>query len=613
MNSLNRITIFSLLVFFLISCQKGFFDQVPDDRMTIDEVFQRRQQSEEYLANVYKYIQDEMVQTANDEAPWFGASDEGDVTYTSTFTNAMNLGNWNSSSDYYEYWSHYYAGIRSATYFIQRIDENVEILNLANGQVLIDQYKAEARALRAMFYSALVKQYGPVIILPSEAVIEPDAEASEFLLPRNTYDECIDFITNEFDLAADALPEWYNNPADYGRITKAACLAYKSRLLLYAASPLWNGNTDLADFRNQDGTQLVNQVYQEQKWKRAAEAAKAVIELNRFSLYRENNSNGEFDPFLSFQNAFLTPWNSEVIFARKHDNSNMVKRWEWRCTPRFAGGTAANNPTQQIVDAFQMENGEIPIIGYNSDGSPIINSESGYVETGFSNANTKYTETGTWNMYVNREPRFYVSIAYNGGKWVNATAFPQKIGLYFTGNTGKSGAGREFSRTGYLVRKDIHPNSNYQVSTGGIINRPVVLMRLAEIYLNYAEALNEYDPGNPDVSKYINFIRQRAGIPDLMPMNKEQIRERIHLERRIELAFERHRYFDARRWKIAEHTDGGDFFGMDVDSGTSLTDATFFKRTVFEKRVFEAPRHYLFPIPMSEIERNPNLVQNVGW
>src|SRR5690606_27118646 len=176
--------IFSLLVVSLVGCQKGFFDQVPDDRMTIDEVFQRRQQSEEYLANVYKYIQDELVQTANDEAPWLGLSDEGDITYTSTFTNAMNLGNWNSSSDYYEYWSHYYTGIRSATYFIQRIDENVEILSLPNGQALIDQYKAEARALRAMFYAALVKQYGPVILLPSEAAIEPDAEASEFLLPR---------------------------------------------------------------------------------------------------------------------------------------------------------------------------------------------------------------------------------------------------------------------------------------------------------------------------------------------------------------------------------------------------------------------------------------------
>ena len=138
-------------------------------------------------------------------------------------------------------------------------------------------------------------------------------------------------------------------------------------------------------------------------------------------------------------------------------------------------------------------------------------------------------------------------------------------------------------------------------------------MRLAEIYLGYAEALNEYAPGNADILKYTNLIRERAGIPELAAgLSKEVMRERILLERRIELAFERHRYFDSRRWLTAEKTDGGPFYGLDIDKGTSFTDLAFFKRVVFETRVF-SDKNYLFPIPQSEIDKDVNLVQNPGW
>lgn len=592
------------------SCQKGFFDQVPNDRMTIDEVFQRRLPSEQYLANIYNYLKDETGQTLANDVPWMGLSDEGDVTYTTHNIYPMNLGNWNASSNFFNFWDHYYSGIRSATYFIQRIDENTELQASESGRQLITQYKAEARALRAEFYAALLKQYGPAIILPEDKVIEPDSEASVFRLPRNTYDECVEFIVNQFDMAISSLPDWYSAPNDYGRMTKAACKAYKARTLLYAASPLWNGNTEMSSLINKDGVQLVNQVFIKDKWKRAADAAKEVINLTRFSLYKEFNVNGSINPLLSYHNALLEPWNSEIIFARKDPD---LKRWEWRSSPRFAGGTAGNGATQQLVDAYQMANGEIPITGYNADGSPIINPQSGYVEKGFSTQATSYAEVGTSNMYVNREPRFYATIAYNGGRWVNTTNFPQQIGLFFTGNTGKSGGGNNFTRTGYLIRKNIHPKSNVTL-TNGHINRPVVLLRLAEVYLSYAEALNEYDPGNPDIIRYVNLIRERAGIPNISStLSQEALRDRIWLERRTELAFERHRYFDTRRWKIAVGTDGGKFYGMNIDKGANVKDPLFFERTVFETRIFESPKHYLFPIPISEIDRNPSLVQNIGW
>lgn len=598
----------------LASCKKGFFDQIPDDRMTIDEVFQRQLESERYLANIYNYIRDESDQTLNGESPnfgvpWLGLSDEGDITYASQPTYIMNLGNWDATNNRYEFWTHYYNGIRAATYFMQNIGKNEELLRTTEGQSLIKQYHAEARALRAEFYAAMLKQFGPVIILPENEVISAQAPLEELSFPRNSYDECVDFIVAEFDKAASELPVWYTSDLDYGRMNKAVIMALKARTLLYAASPLWNGNQDLTMLKNKDGKALVNTQYNAEKWTKAANAAKEVIDLNIFSLFKQYTTGTTINALASYQNLFLEAWNSEVIFARK---SNLLgERWEWRSTPRFAGGTAGNGVTQQQVDAYQMANGEMPILGYNN-GVPIINPASGYNETGFSTAATAYTDAGTANMYVNREARFYASVTYSGSYNLNKVAFPAKIGLYFTGNSGKNGGGNNFSRTGYLTRKNIHPNSNQATSVR--VARPIIMLRLAEIYLNYSEALNEYAPGNADILKYINMIRERAGIPNLpSTLSQDQMRERIRNERRVELAFERHRWFDTRRWKIAATTDGGLFYGMNIDGGTSFTDVAFFKRTAFETRVFDAPKHYLFPIPQGDIDKNKNLVQNPGW
>nr|WP_295867582.1 RagB/SusD family nutrient uptake outer membrane protein [uncultured Chitinophaga sp.] len=582
------------------SCNKDFLNQVPDDRITIEQVFARRRYSEEYLANIYSTLPNEAYRNTS---PWEGCSDDADITYdrpgSGYDTYPINLGNWSAASGYMDTWSKYYRGIRSASYFIQHIDENKEIKELPNGQELIDKYRAEARFLRAFFYYGLVRQYGPVILLgdmPIAGDLEPsDAEMQK---PRNSYDECVNYIVAELDLAATKLPRHFTEQADadYGRATAAACKAIKSRILLLAASPQFNGNADYANFRNLDGKQLVNSSFDKEKWKRAADAAKEVITGFNFSLYRKNDADGKFDPYLSCRDVFLDPWNSEVIFAR---TTNNLKDWERSTTPRLANGYAAVAVTQQLVDEFEMENGK----GIREAGS-------GYVETGFSKAATKYTTTGTYNMYVNREPRFYVNVSYNGSLWINTSEGNKVIETYFTGNTGKKGSW-DFPRTGYIARKNIHPNSNPRITQ--YIARPFILARYAEILLNYAEALNEYSPGDPDIAKYLNEIRNRAGLPEVTPgLGQQEMRNKIRHERRVELALESLRYFDTRRWKIAEQTDGGNFYGMNVDAGTKLTDLVFYQRTVFERRVF-LKNYYLFPIPQSEMDRDKNLVQNPGW
>ncbi|WP_343745290.1 RagB/SusD family nutrient uptake outer membrane protein [Chitinophaga sp.] len=586
--------------FLTTACNKDFLNQVPDDRITIEQVFARRRYSEEYLANIYSTIPNEAYRNTS---PWEGCSDDADITYdrpgSGYDTYPINLGNWSAASGYMDTWAKYYRGIRSASYFMQHIDENKEIKELPNGQDLIDKYKAEARFLRAFFYYGLLRQYGPVILLgdtPIAGDLEPsDAEMQK---PRSSYDECVNYIVSELDLAATKLPKHFTEQADadYGRATAATCKAIKSRVLLLAASPQFNGNTDYAGFSNIDGKQLISSTFDKEKWKRAADAAKDVITGFNFSLYRKNDATGKYDPYLSCRDVFLDPWNSEVIFAR---TTNNLKDWERSTSPRLANGYAAVAVTQQLVDEFEMQNGK----GIRETGS-------GYMETGFSTAATKYTTAGTYNMYVNREPRFYVNVSYNGSLWINTSEGNKVIETFFTGNTGKKGSW-DFPRTGYIARKNIHPNSNPRISQ--YIARPFILVRYAEILLNYVEALNEYAPGDPDIAKYLNEIRNRAGLPEVAPgLGQSEMRAKIRHERRVELALESLRYFDTRRWKIAEQTDGGNFYGMNVDAGTKLTDLVFYQRTVFERRVF-LKSYYLFPIPQSEMDRDRNLVQNPGW
>jgi starch-binding outer membrane protein, SusD/RagB family len=591
----------ALCLLCLLGACKKYLSQVPDDKQTIDDVFRKKAATEQYLAGVYGYIPSNA--DWNNGSPWEGLSDEIDVTYNDYPTYSMNLGQWDRNRGNYNFWKTYYQGIRSASYFMQRVDECPEIQDNVKAQ-----YKAEARVLRAYFYGELMRQYGPVIILP-ELTIAPDASIDQFSFPRSSIDECTDYIVQEIDAALANLPVTQGSTQEYGRIKKGMALAMKARILLYAASPLFNGNADYAGFTNPDGEHLVSQQYDAGKWKKAADAAKAVIDMPDYSLYKEFDAAGNIKPYESCKNVFLKDWNSEVIMARVLGDG--LYSIDKNGSPYVLGGWSSWGPTQQAVDAFFMANGR-----------SIDDPASGYTESGFASAATSYYAAGASNMYVNREPRFYVNVTFNLSKWINNASnnnggtgtSPITIQLYKGGNSGQY-TGRNWSRTGYCVRKLVNPSSI--VGPDKIAARTEVVFRLAEVYLNYAEALNEYDPGNGDIKKYINLIRERAGIPQYgsaadqvpEPAGQEAWRQAIRKERRVELAFEYHRYFDTRRWKIAAQTDGGPMYGMDVNA-TNTTD--FSKRVVFETRVF-APKNYLWNILQSELNKDKNLVENPGW
>ncbi|MFL5745167.1 MAG: RagB/SusD family nutrient uptake outer membrane protein [Niastella sp.] len=311
--------------------------------------------------------------------------------------------------------------------------------------------------------------------------------------------------------------------------------------------------------------------------------------------------------FQSYRDLFLTGWSTEGIWTRA---VTVYKTWENDAAPRAVNGTAFNAALavpQQMVDKFRMINGKA-----------INEAGSNYNENSFTaTAKAGYYVAGTSNMYVNREPRFYNTITFNGA----TLPFVAKTGQTYvqfwpTGNSGNAnGSETKFPRTGYLVRKHTNPARNLSNDNGNVA-RPAMYIRLAELYLNYAEALNEAQPGHPDILIYLNKIRSRGGIPDLGPgLSQAEMRKQIQTERCIEMAYEGCRFFDIRRWKIAnapEGKQGGDFTGMNVLDGNSLSDPAFYVKTRTSTRVWDN-KYYIFPIPQSELNKNFVMVQAPGY
>ncbi|HEX8021151.1 RagB/SusD family nutrient uptake outer membrane protein, partial [Mucilaginibacter sp.] len=387
--------------------------------------------------------------------------------------------------------------------------------------------------------------------------------------------------------------------------TSGICKAYKVEALLLKASPLYNGNTDMASLKNHDGKQLISQTVDITKWTAAATAAKTFITTfvpTVYDLYQETDADPFIAAYKSCRDVVITDWNSEWIFARSNSGSytqyDRTPKHVGAATPSSANqGGGALGVTQTMVDAYAMANG-----------LPITDAASGYVSSGFSSFKAPFdvAARSTFNPWVGREPRFYVGVTYTGSYWLNQVSGSTLITDFtFNGNSGRVQSTSDVTPTGYVIRKDVTKSDGA---------RGAIMLRLANIYLDYAEALNESTPGDADILKYLNLIRQRAGVPAYgstglpAPANQDAMRLAIRAERRVELAFENARYFDTRRWKIAETTDAGPFYGMDM----TKSDNTFYNKTLLETRVFKK-RDYLFPIPNDEVLKNNNMVQNPGW
>jgi len=622
-----------------VSCSDNFFETVPGDRLTLEQTFLKQSLTLEYLANVYSYVPDEFNQRgiSGTAGAWTGGSSEAEYVWGFVPSQNINNGSLDPTSELVKnYWTEYYRGISKASTFIELVDGCVEMD--PNDRTL---RKAEARALRAYYYFNLLKIYGPVVILGDKAIAS-NASFDEVQLPRNSVDECVAFITSQLQMAANDLPNLPKTTNDNGRITRSIALAIRSQVYLYSASPLFNGNTDYVNLKNADGKQLINQTFIQNKWDSARIAAKAFIDEfvpTQYSLYRVDADNNaytgaagkKYDPYISYRETIRGEdfTNPEMIFYRISAND---AAFQYELTPFHSGapnndykGSGGKSVTQEMVDLYFTNNGLR------------IEDDAAYKSTGMSTRpyNDKFVTSrvfapsNTYNPWIGREPRFYADVTFNNSIWLKTD--PQKIitTTYFSGNSGKSVGGNDYPVTGYIVRKGA------PLGSWGSGGRSCILMRLAEIYLNYAEAANEC-ADYAEAIKYVNLIRQRAGVPEYgagidsngltrlaYSENKDEIRNRIRRERSIELSFENQRYFDVRRWKVADMAvgdgwvyptyhlggEGGDYHGLNISQDPPTR---FFESVVFEKRAF-ATKHYLFPIPQSEININKKLVQTTGW
>jgi len=598
----------------------NYLDKQPDNLLTADMLWQTRANAESYLYQIYGSIQ-----LPADDYTVLGASDETSCSVQGVNVRKMIAGNWNPQSDYWNNWGSNYSAIRQTFVFEENI---VKMPDDIISQELKSQYTAEVLFLRGWFCWKLLRQYGPFVKVTGLLSLNEDYNR----YPRAPFDECVAYINTLMDQAAAGLPAVWSSSANYGRPTKGSCLAVKSQVALLAASPLWNGNSRLSDFNNQDGTALVPQQYDAQKWKTAADAAKAVIDLNVYKLFTNlDEGDATFDPYLSYRDVFLTNWNNEIIFS-----TNKTSDWYWglekRCAPA-PGGYDMQNATQNVVDAFYMRNGR-----------DIKDDLSGYIESGFvqhddpaqwglskDGINRGYIK-GNANMYVDREARFYVNIQYNGKPILAAPTTDDRnffssdanrdgrgrVEFYYSGKSGV-GTNNNGDITGYGVLKNVSPASNIRLDA--VPYRPFIHIRLAEIYLNYAEALNEIEPGNPDVLKYLNLVRERGGIPRLEEVypsavgNQGEMRKWILRERQVELAFEGDRYFTLIRRLAMGDADHQTIYRMNTnanDNNQGFSFAGYYTRTLLQNRYWD-DKMYLFPISQNELDRNSALVQNPGW
>ena len=629
----------------LCSCN-DFFDSIPGEQYDLDGTFVNKQKTEQYLNNVYSYVPDETRErwpnnNNNMGGIWSAGSLETDVTWSWHISNEWGAGTVYASSSWINYWYiQYYRGISKASTFIANVDRCAEAT--ATDRLV---WKAQARALRAYYYFLLFRSYGPVVILGEDA-LELDTPLDELLKERNSVDECIDYIANEFDKAAADLPVKYDG-TNLGRFDRGACKAFKAKLLLYAASPLFNCNKDYAEVVNTDGKQLFPQdtSKEQEKWDNARKAYEEFFNTfvpSSYSLYKVMN-NGEVDFYESYRqvtSGVNYASNDEQIFIRLADHGDHTYEltpYHGQLDDSSVRGGLGFGTTQEMVDLFYTDKGlrTVDDTDYKEyTGIPTSEFYGGSDYNNPRNSSTNYflnNSNKTLKQWANREARFYVCITFNGSTWINASTNAGKITteLNVNGNSGYNKAGHDSPLEGYGVRKMAPMDRNAGKHCAN-------LLRLADMYLGYAETLSACGQYG-EAMKMINEVRARAGVPGYgnaggkdanglnyitYPENRNDVDKRIRRERLIELSYEWNRYFDVRRWKVADMAVGDDWIypayhkggeGGEIHGMNAKADPPqFFEKVVTGTRVF-AKRHYLFPIPDNEIRRNPKMVQNYGW
>ncbi len=625
---------------------------MPDNIATIDLAFNTRSTAENFLSTCYTYIpehahvEQNFSLLAGDEV-WYYAENDFYMNNETSFRVAKGMQN--SSSPYLNYWEGGRGAPRSL--FNALRDCNIFLDNLVAVPGLEEEERIrwldEVKVLKAFYHFWLMQMYGPIPIVDTN--IPVSAPSTETNVYRASIDEVVTYLTDLLDevIVADNLPGLINYVyTEQGRITMPIAKALKAKILMLSASPIFNGNTDFSSLIDNQGNSLVNQSYDPQKWVLAKDALLEAIEsaeANGHSLFQFNQQlpiiggiSDQITQELSLRAAITEPFNSEIIWAFSADWTGELQQW---CQPRWTADHSAlfgytkksHAPTLNMVETFYTRNG-VPI---DEDISWEYGNRFDVVQTPILDAdNENYHEFyieddyATAKLHTFREPRFYSTLGFDGGKWFSLETeninFIPHLNAKAGAPSGKQGF-EIYSITGYFAKKLVHYENIISLEGSTIQGYSFPIIRLSDLYLMYAEASNETKAApDADVYEYIQKVRDRAGLDvggDLVntwqmhsanpskPSTKDGMRAIIHQERMIELALEGHRYWDLRRWILAgeyfsKPIRGWDIFKPDV-AGFYEVENIFYRNYL--------TKDYLWPISQTELLRNPNLIQNPGW
>ncbi|MBP8960166.1 MAG: RagB/SusD family nutrient uptake outer membrane protein [Bacteroidales bacterium] len=578
------IVVLGISVVALTSCEDmfgDFLDKDPSNELTESQVFSDWYTTSQFHFNTYSYLRHGALRIQNS---WLDAATDLAVTSYSTggVRTTFNIGNYYGiagANELIETWKHYYEGIRKCNLILSKIDDVPKASDLSEEKYQTDKlnYKSEARFLRAYFYWEMFLRYGPIPIIT--VVLDPEGDVlSDYTTRPTTKQYVVDFILDELADCESGLMSYSDGfkPANAGRISKPMARALYSRIMLYMASDRFSSESGIT-------------------WTEAADAAKSFIVDYGSNYLLFNNSDGK----TAYTNAILrTPYegaNREVIFYR---NDRKIG-WSGisNDSPIGEGGNGGLCPSQNLIDMYDMKDGSSPFAAYDETGAPV------YTGTGAPaiNVASGYSEENLWS---NRDPRLAATVLYHGVPWGNGTINVIK------GQRDNPIGNVNSTPTGYYVRKYI-PEVILSADRTGTSYRNWIIIRYAEILLNYAEAMNEAGGPSSDVYNSLNQIRHRAGITGNvedridLTSSKENMRKFIRKERTVELAFEEHRSWDVRRWNVATEALSRDIYGVEVNSDSTIS------RKVAQNRVFEE-KMYLYPIPETEVWIT-GIQNNAGW
>jgi hypothetical protein len=652
--NMKKILIVYLFVLGLMSVScSDYLDVVPDNLATIDDAFSNEQEAFKYLATCYQYMDNDGSTGGH---PGFLGGDEVHINpsiFTTSYADNNNLryrglvvpnqyyDGQNTSKPVFDRWQRLTEAIRTCHIFIENIES---VPSMSTEEKL--RWQSEAKFLAAYYLFQLVKYHGPVPIY--KEAIPIDAALEGLHRERSTIDECFDYIVEVIDEAIPNLPEAITEKIiEEGRISQVVAKSIKAKILVYAASPLYNGNSEYASMTTSEGTPLFSTTVDEQKWVKANQAcdeAIAAAEANSVQLFNSTFYKDMYeigDTLILncvLRSSVTAIENPETIWmSNKSSGSYSIQR---ESLGRLWPSSNANavfgryGTTMRVVEEFYSKNG-VPIHldkewinsgAYQNRYDTVL-----YTNEKFNGSHKYYIAEGgiTAELNMNREPRFYSSFGFDEGYWYGQGNFYNDEMYVFQGLSGETGSPAAYysSTTGYLAKKLVGIQTTFNETANNLVSQPYnfPIMRLADLYLLKAEAANEVaaSSGTPtaDVYEYVNKVRTRAGIPtvqeawDNHSISPDQyksvsgMRDIIRNERFIELAMEGHRYWDLKRWMLLEEYMNRPQYGWNTKS-TNPED--YYSLTYLDAVDFEL-RDYFVPIKQDYLNKNPLLIQNKGW